>query len=211
MPIAKDWVGLRFGRLVVTHISHKNAKGVQYFAAKCDCGNTTTASGGNLSSKQVTSCGCYQKQIASERMRKYEVLSKQDRTYTSWLEMKKRCQNKAHKSYADYGGRGITVCDRWQTFDNFLADMGPRPLGTSIDRIDGTLGYFPGNCRWATNSEQAHNRNHPRWNKVTIEGIQYKSMSAAAKALGVSVHQIKKGVFHDHHTNRDASPAPQGK
>jgi hypothetical protein len=88
------------------------------------------------------------------------------RTYNSWASMKRRCSNKKDKNYAIYGGRGIMVCDRWKYFDNFLADMGERPEGKTLDRIDGRKGYFPANCRWADPIIQANNltvdRRQPR-------------------------------------------------
>lgn len=81
-------------------------------------------------------------------------------TYMSWSAMKGRCLQPNNTRYADYGGRGITVCERWLVFDNFLADMGPRPRGTTIHRLDGTKGYEPGNCTWATDQEQCANRSY---------------------------------------------------
>ena len=80
------------------------------------------------------------------------------REYRSWASMKQRCENPNHKRFSDWGGRGISVCDRWQRFENFISDMGPRPEGHSIDREDNDGNYEPGNCRWATRSQQQKNR-----------------------------------------------------
>lgn len=80
------------------------------------------------------------------------------KTYHAWIELRARCQNPKHAHFPDYGGRGITVCDRWQTFENFRADMGDMPKGLQIDRINNDLGYAPDNCRWASRKQQARNR-----------------------------------------------------
>lgn len=82
----------------------------------------------------------------------------QSRTYRSWSSMKSRCQNPKSTSYKYYGARGVTVCSRWESFENFFEDMGERPEGTSLDRIDPHGNYEPGNCRWATSAEQNRNK-----------------------------------------------------
>lgn len=89
------------------------------------------------------------------------VAGRRSPTYRTWDGMKQRCLNPKATGYARYGGAGITVCDRWLEFANFLADMGERPEGTTLDRIDSSKGYEPGNCRWATRAEQ--NRNRPNF------------------------------------------------
>lgn len=91
--------------------------------------------------------------------------------YSAWQAMLRRCDNKNHPSYHRYGGRGINVCERWLSFHNFIADMGPRPNGCTIDRIDNDKGYSPENCRWATRKEQQRNQSTTR--KITIDGILY--------------------------------------
>lgn len=85
--------------------------------------------------------------------------------YRTWRSMRNRCMNPADRTFKDYGGRGITVCERWAIFDNFLADMGSRPAGRSLDRVNNDEGYTPDNCRWATPKEQANNRRKARRNK----------------------------------------------
>ncbi len=100
-------------------------------------------------------------------------------TYRTWSGMKERTTNKRHSGYKYYGGRGIKVCARWARFENFLADMGPRPAGETLDRINPAKGYAPGNCRWATRREQALNR-RPR------KTAEAKPMNDAAKGLNLN-------------------------
>jgi hypothetical protein len=104
-------------------------------------------------------------------------------TWRSWREMLARCQNPNNDRYASYGGRGIKVCDRWQLFENFLADMGERPDGTSLDRIDNDGNYEPSNCRWADAFEQQANTRQAQ--PVRVNGIFYRTAGEAARALGI--------------------------
>jgi hypothetical protein len=90
-------------------------------------------------------------------------------TYMTWMSMRQRCQYQQNIGYARYGGAGVKVCERWQVFENFVADMGLRPDNTTIDRIDNQIGYEPGNCRWATKKEQARNRSNNRM--IEIDGV----------------------------------------
>lgn len=104
-------------------------------------------------------------------------------TYHSWSGMKARCLNPSNKRWADYGGRGIRVCERWMSFDNFLADMGEKLPGTSIDRIDMHGNYEPGNCRWTTPKRQARNRRDNRL--MSLNGVT-KTLADWAEELGIA-------------------------
>lgn len=116
--------------------------------------------------------------------------SSSDPTYSKYQAMKQRCLNPKHKSYPDYGGRGIKVCDRWlESFDNFLADMGEAPEGMTIEREDSNGNYEPDNCKWATKKEQAQNTK--RCLSVVIDGVTYRTLRAAAEAFGLPYSTVK--------------------
>lgn len=109
--------------------------------------------------------------------------------YQSWTSMKARCLNKAHADYPMYGGRGITICASWLSFESFFADMGPREKGQSLERIDNSRGYEPENCRWASIIEQARNTRNNR-PVIRSDGLSFGSMSEAAEKTGSSAHAI---------------------
>lgn len=122
-------------------------------------------------------------------------------TYYSWINMLTRCTNERNSHYGFYGARGISVCDRWKTFSDFLADMGEKPKGMSLDRIDNDGNYEPGNCRWATHRTQSRNR---RSTKAVIrsDGRRYSSMAEAAEDVSGTVGGIWSACTGDTHSHR---------
>lgn len=169
MSNIKDLLGLKFGRLVVKEFSGLDKRKKSLWLCECDCGNTTIVRASDLSNNKTRSCGCYQKESRySHTLRHGNTCGRSSTiTYASWQSMIKRCYNKKGKCYKNYGGRGITVCDRWTEektgFVNFLLDMGECPKGLTLDRIENNGNYEPGNCRWATYIEQANNTRNNRF------------------------------------------------
>lgn len=151
---AKDMAGTRVGRLVV--LRRTEDVGRAMWLCLCDCGTTKAVHGAKLRRGATVSCGCYSR----DRVTTHGAsrTGKKTGTYRSWEKMKARCLCPTDNRYEYYGGRGITICQSWvESFESFLADMGERPPGTSLDRIDNSKGYEPANCRWATREQQMRN------------------------------------------------------
>lgn len=157
-----DITGQVFGRLKVLNCTQKanRSKGISTtkFLCECECGNIKEIARDSLISGATKSCGCLCKEINKKNFTTHGQ-TKNSKTYMSWRAMKERCNNINNKRYNSYGGKGITVCLRWEmSFENFLEDMGERPEGFTLDRIDPNGGYSKDNCRWADLSTQAYNK-----------------------------------------------------
>lgn len=176
--------GARYGAIVAVQIAGKASSGDLKWQFRCDCGGVFEANGYYARSGKIDCCPA----CSAERVRQASLKHGRTETpeFSTWTDIQTRCYNPNIKGFANYGGRGIRVCDRWlESFENFLADMGPRPEGDySIERENNDGHYEPSNCRWATRIEQANNR---RTNvKVTIDGVT-KNLQAWALEHGVEL------------------------
>lgn len=170
----EDVTGRKFGRLTAVQLSSMERRDA-YWMCRCDCGSETVVALGKLRLGKTVSCGCAKADANRTRNLQHGGFSGEKATpeYSSWQAMKARCLRESHEARDRYAGRGIVVCDRWlhgedgkHPFQCFLEDMGPRPAGTTLDRVNNDGGYEPSNCRWATPKEQAQNRRPPRRRKA---------------------------------------------
>ncbi len=152
----KPMVGKRFGsRVVVSQAGRDPFSKAITWLCQCDCGEQSIVRGNDLRGGKCHACP----KCATPPAHGHNRRNNRSGTYHSWVAMKTRCTNENAKKFASYGARGIKVCKRWQSFENFLADMGERPEGKTIDRYpDNDGNYEPGNCRWATPKEQRANQ-----------------------------------------------------
>ncbi len=176
LSMIKAPVGEQFGKWTVLDYAEKRAYAT-YWLCRCACGTEKIIYQFNLKSGKTLSCGC-SRQDDPARHGKTNTPE-----YHCWAQMLARCANKKNPYYYNYGGRGIVVCDRWRDFKNFLEDMGERPPGTSLDRIDNNSGYRKDNCRWADKQTQDNNK---RSNHLLTVGCCTLTIAQWAKELSIS-------------------------
>lgn len=186
-PQAVDITGQRFTRLVVLGRAPKGNNKLARWHCQCDCGKKTISLGTKLRNGSSKSCGCYSHELAANRIRTHGACK--DKAYSIWTAIKGRCFNANHSSYYNYGARGITMCDEWrysyQAFSDYVGE--PPSAKHTIERLDNSRGYEPGNVKWATRKEQ--NRNTRVSRMVTFNG-QTMCIGAWSEQTGISYDKL---------------------
>lgn len=192
MPKFIDLTGQKIGRLTVINRSEKRPRA--WWNCKCDCGKECVMSNMALTVNKLPSCGCWDAELRGSWLVKHghAITGKMTTEYRVWRSMKNRCHDPNNQQYKNYGGRGISVCERWHSFENFLSDMGNRPGGAEIDRKDNFGNYEPGNCRWTT--KKVNNRNR-RDNHILEFNGEKKCIAEWAEKTGIGWHTIYYRIY----------------
>lgn len=185
MPCVIDISNKRFGRLIVFSREDNDCSGNVYWLCECDCGQQTIVRSCSLRNGDTRSCGCLKKEktIIIKTTHGHTKNKKSSRTYNSWNTMIQRCTNPGNTHYHSYGGRGIVVCSRWMKFESFLEDMGDRPKGHQIDRIDNDGNYCLENCSWVTPKVNSRNKHN---NYLITHNNKTQCLSAWAEEYGIN-------------------------
>jgi len=186
--VKRNLLGQRFGKLTVIAYAGRNQFDHHLWLCRCDCGNEKTSTTSSLCAGRTIACGCYSPHRTHGMSKTPE--------YKIWTAMVQRCTTVKHQAYKDYGGRGIKVCERWRhSFENFLDDMGKRPSPLySLDRIDNDGNYEPGNCRWATQTEQTNNQRNNHIVEFNGESLTINQWAEKTGINSTTIHQrIKRG------------------
>jgi hypothetical protein len=196
---------MKYNRLKLIEVLSERARDGHKLALwECDCGTQKVIQEHIVRLGFTKSCGCLVKETKPNLIHGM----KETPTYRSWKAAKYRCTNPKSKDWDNYGKAGITFCKQWDNFENFYADMGDRPPNTTLDRIDNTKGYEPGNCRWATSHQQQRNRRTSYvWN---IKGKTFQTAEEAAVHFGVTLQSVWRWAvgYKDNRRNTVTPPKP---
>jgi len=185
--VVEKYQGQQFGLWTILDSAGKNKYGKTTLLCKCKCGTSKFVLANDILHGRSSNCGCVRNKKTSDLKRSHEKRS--TGAYASWAAMHTRCTNKKQQGWQAYGGRGISVAKEWASFEKFFEDMGDRPDGCSIGRIDNNLGYSPGNCRWESRLEQANNTRANR--QISASGFTY-TIAQWSRVSGIKLSTIRK-------------------
>ena len=194
-PRFKDRTGIVVGRLTIAGLSEMRKIGKSwrsFWKCVCSCGKEVVLQGSNLASGNTRSCGCLREE--TRKFNTWKHGKTRTKIHSTWMNMIRRCHDENNPAFKDYGGRGITVCERWRnSFENFFADMGePTTIKHTLDREDNDAGYSKSNCRWATSKQQSRNSRH----NVHVEfNGEIMCISEWAEKLGMKMHTLYNRLF----------------
>lgn len=198
-----------FSRLLVLQFCGLSKRGNANWLCMCSCGAYRVIEARNLKNRSTRSCGCYHIERLIGRITKYSQCSVSSKSpeYYAWNAMRHRCTDPNTAGFENYGGRGIHVCERWlNSFANFLADMGRRPPGMTLERINNNGNYEPENCKWATQKEQRNNSRQNRW--LTFVGIR-RTMRQWADLSGIPYPILRTRILRRWVTERALTTPPR--
>lgn len=192
-----DHTGKRFGSLTVQGFAGRNSRRLIMWKCVCDCGQERTIVASSLTSGNTKSCGCQKAQLCrgAHQIHGATIGGTKLKEYLVWVEMRARCNNPRHRRYADYGGRGIQVCESWASFERFINDMGKRPEGATLERKNNDSGYSPENCAWRSRHEQANNT---RKNALVTWGGRTQTVAQWSKELKMKYITLYGRLFYYH-------------
>lgn len=207
MGVSMEFIGASYNRWTLRKFVSRNARGDQRWDAECSCGRTKEVILRNVVRGLSKSCGCHRKEAVAAARTAHGQAARGRVTseYGIWRAMLARCRNQNVRAYKNYGARGITVCERWDSFENFYEDMGPRPPRMTLDRRDNSLGYCKENCRWITRREQARNT---RANRIVEYRGESRCVAEWSEITGIPAGTLIDRLGYDGWSIEDAFNRP---
>jgi len=193
-----DLVGKKFGKLTILREFGRNNRGQVKWECKCDCGGLAYAISNALTSGNTKSCGCTRVEKLNALCKKHGHAAAGIRpsiTYESWNHMKQRCSNEKNSHFKNYGGRGISVCERWKSFELFLDDMGECPIGYSIERINVNGNYEPENCKWIPKNLQSRNTTRTVLSEILAKEIRDDFTNGMKRREIIKKYNLRPGTI----------------